>query len=183
MAVQHHRQTTAPPRKKCQVSFVIREETERCHRSGINSLQLDHHSQRLFSAGNPRHCLTAGGSGLPGTDGWERSSWECTDGGNFSFRFHDDSFVDDNPFSGLTSQVEIASFEYGTRIGLKTLTSSRWSITRIGSTTSSSAAAAALSYPPPATPPSKSGTPTRSVEVAVVVVVVDERSVGDSHFA
>jgi len=51
MAVQHHRQTAAPPRKKCQVSFVIREEVERCHRSGINSLQLDNHSQRLFSAG------------------------------------------------------------------------------------------------------------------------------------
>lgn len=51
MAVQHHRQTASTPRKKCQVSFVIREEVERCHRSGINSLQLDNHTQRLFSAG------------------------------------------------------------------------------------------------------------------------------------
>lgn len=51
MAVHQHRQTAATPRKKCQVSFVIRDEVERCHRSGINSLQLDNHTQRLFSAG------------------------------------------------------------------------------------------------------------------------------------
>jgi len=34
-----------------QVSFVIRDEVEKCHRSGINSLQYDPHQQRLFSAG------------------------------------------------------------------------------------------------------------------------------------
>jgi len=51
MAVHQHRQPVVTPRKKCQVSFVIRDEVERCHRSGINSLQLDNNTQRLFSAG------------------------------------------------------------------------------------------------------------------------------------
>ncbi|KAI1284988.1 WD repeat-containing protein 48 [Halotydeus destructor] len=38
-------------RKKVTVSFVIREETERYHRSGINSLQYDSVLNRLYSAG------------------------------------------------------------------------------------------------------------------------------------
>ena len=38
-------------RRKVQVSFVIREEGERCHRAGVNSLQYDHNLRRLYSAG------------------------------------------------------------------------------------------------------------------------------------
>lgn len=38
-------------RRKVQVSFVIREEKENYHRSGINSLQYDHALKRLYSAG------------------------------------------------------------------------------------------------------------------------------------
>lgn len=38
-------------RKKVQVSFVIRDEVERCHRSGVNALQYDHQLNRLYSAG------------------------------------------------------------------------------------------------------------------------------------
>jgi len=38
-------------RKKVQMSFVIREEGERCHRAGVNSLQYDHGLKRLYSAG------------------------------------------------------------------------------------------------------------------------------------
>jgi len=38
-------------RRKVQVSFVIREEGERCHRAGVNSLQYDHNLKRLYSAG------------------------------------------------------------------------------------------------------------------------------------
>ena len=34
-------------RKKVQVSFVIREEGERCHRAGVNSLQFDAYLNRL----------------------------------------------------------------------------------------------------------------------------------------
>ena len=34
-----------------QVSFVIRDEGERCHRAGVNSLQYDHNLKRLYSAG------------------------------------------------------------------------------------------------------------------------------------
>ncbi|XP_077990017.1 WD repeat-containing protein 48-like [Glandiceps talaboti] len=49
MAV-HHRQPSVA-RKKVQVSFVIREEVERCHRSGVNGIQLDPLTNRLFSAG------------------------------------------------------------------------------------------------------------------------------------
>lgn len=49
MAV-HQRHSTAVARKKVQVSFVIREEVERFHRSGINSLQFDQYNNRLYSA-------------------------------------------------------------------------------------------------------------------------------------
>ncbi|XP_002730546.1 WD repeat-containing protein 48 [Saccoglossus kowalevskii] len=49
MAV-HHRQPSVA-RKKVQVSFVIRDEIERCHRSGINGLQYDPITQRLYTAG------------------------------------------------------------------------------------------------------------------------------------
>jgi len=38
-------------RKKVQVSFVIREEGERCHRAGVNSLQYDPYLNRLYTAG------------------------------------------------------------------------------------------------------------------------------------
>ncbi|CAG2116054.1 unnamed protein product, partial [Medioppia subpectinata] len=38
-------------RKKVSVSYVIRDEVEKYHRSGVNSLQLDPHSGRLYSAG------------------------------------------------------------------------------------------------------------------------------------
>ena len=34
-----------------QVSFVIREEGERCHRAGVNSLQFDPYLSRLYTAG------------------------------------------------------------------------------------------------------------------------------------
>ncbi len=34
-----------------QVSFVIRDEGERCHRAGINSLQYDPFLKRLYTAG------------------------------------------------------------------------------------------------------------------------------------
>ena len=33
-------------RKKVQVSFVIRDEGERCHRAGVNSLQFDAYLNR-----------------------------------------------------------------------------------------------------------------------------------------
>ncbi|XP_052764108.1 WD repeat-containing protein 48-like [Mya arenaria] len=38
-------------KKKVQVSFVIRDETERHHRSGVNALQFDPQLSRLYSAG------------------------------------------------------------------------------------------------------------------------------------
>ena len=38
-------------RKKAQVSFVIRDEGERCHRAGVNSLQFDPFLKRLYTAG------------------------------------------------------------------------------------------------------------------------------------
>ena len=34
-----------------QVSFVLRDEGERCHRAGVNALQLDPHLNRLYTAG------------------------------------------------------------------------------------------------------------------------------------
>ncbi|XP_059483067.1 WD repeat-containing protein 48 [Neocloeon triangulifer] len=46
-----HKPGGPPGRKRVQVSFVIRDEVEKCHRSGINSLQYDPQQQRLFSAG------------------------------------------------------------------------------------------------------------------------------------
>ena len=45
------RKTVMAARRKVQVSFVIREEGERCHRAGVNSLQYDHNLKRLYSAG------------------------------------------------------------------------------------------------------------------------------------
>ncbi|XP_037083008.1 LOW QUALITY PROTEIN: WD repeat-containing protein 48-like [Pollicipes pollicipes] len=38
-------------RKRFQVTYVIRDEVERRHRAGVNSLQYDAHLQRLFTAG------------------------------------------------------------------------------------------------------------------------------------
>ncbi|KAK8786071.1 hypothetical protein V5799_007564 [Amblyomma americanum] len=48
----HHKQTSGHgTRKKVQVSYVIRDEVEKYHRSGINSLQYDPYLNRLYSAG------------------------------------------------------------------------------------------------------------------------------------
>ncbi|XP_077560332.1 WD repeat-containing protein 48 isoform X2 [Haemaphysalis longicornis] len=48
----HHKQTSGHgTRKKVQVSYVIREEVEKQHRSGVNSLQYDPYLNRLYSAG------------------------------------------------------------------------------------------------------------------------------------
>lgn len=48
----HHRQTSGHgTRKKVQVSFMIRDEVEKYHKSGINSLQFDTYLNRLYSAG------------------------------------------------------------------------------------------------------------------------------------
>ncbi|OTF70814.1 hypothetical protein BLA29_005693 [Euroglyphus maynei] len=53
MASSLHQRTMASHqvRKKITVSYVIRSEQERYHRSGINSLQYDPHLGRLYSAG------------------------------------------------------------------------------------------------------------------------------------
>lgn len=48
---QHHRQAVQNVRKKVQVSYVIRDEVEKCHRSGVNSLKFDPILSRLYSAG------------------------------------------------------------------------------------------------------------------------------------
>ncbi|XP_075545424.1 WD repeat-containing protein 48 isoform X1 [Dermacentor variabilis] len=51
----HQKQTSSggghTPRKKVQVSYVIRDVVERQHRSGVNSLQYDPQLNRLYSAG------------------------------------------------------------------------------------------------------------------------------------
>ncbi|KAM3723897.1 WD repeat-containing protein [Dirofilaria immitis] len=44
--------TTIPVKKKVQVSFVIRDEKEPMHRSGVNCLQYDAQTGRLFSGGS-----------------------------------------------------------------------------------------------------------------------------------
>ncbi|KAF4521366.1 hypothetical protein B566_EDAN006955 [Ephemera danica] len=49
-------------RKKVQVSFVIRDEVERCHRAGVNSLQFDPYQQRLYSAGRDSIILISASS-------------------------------------------------------------------------------------------------------------------------
>ncbi|XP_048249973.1 WD repeat-containing protein 48-like [Haliotis rufescens] len=46
-----HRGSGGQGRKKVQVSFVMREEVERHHRSGVNALQFDPLLNRLYSAG------------------------------------------------------------------------------------------------------------------------------------
>ncbi|KAL1123372.1 hypothetical protein AAG570_002457 [Ranatra chinensis] len=46
-----HKSGSQSGRKKVQVSFVIRDEVEKQHRAGVNSLQYDPHMQRLYSAG------------------------------------------------------------------------------------------------------------------------------------
>ncbi|XP_025091366.1 WD repeat-containing protein 48-like isoform X2 [Pomacea canaliculata] len=46
-----HRSNAGQGRKKVQVSFVIRDEVERQHRSGVNALQFDPMLNRLYSAG------------------------------------------------------------------------------------------------------------------------------------
>ncbi|KAL5013551.1 hypothetical protein ScPMuIL_007821 [Solemya velum] len=47
----HHRMSAGQGKKKVQVSFVIRDEIERYHRSGVNALQFDSILSRLYSAG------------------------------------------------------------------------------------------------------------------------------------
>lgn len=46
-----HPHNHAMPRRKVTMSFVIRDEEEPLHRSGVNALQLDRHTGRLYSAG------------------------------------------------------------------------------------------------------------------------------------
>lgn len=50
MAV-HHRTGSGHTKKKIALSYVIRDEIERHHRSGVNSLQFDSTNGRLYSAG------------------------------------------------------------------------------------------------------------------------------------
>ncbi|XP_069106790.1 WD repeat-containing protein 48-like isoform X1 [Argopecten irradians] len=47
----HHRSSGGQGKKKVQVSFVIRDEVERHHRSGVNALQFDPVFNRLYTAG------------------------------------------------------------------------------------------------------------------------------------
>ncbi|XP_015922477.1 WD repeat-containing protein 48 isoform X2 [Parasteatoda tepidariorum] len=51
MAAHHRQPSSHGIRKKVQVSFVIRDEIEKYHRSGVNSLQFDGYLGRLYSAG------------------------------------------------------------------------------------------------------------------------------------
>ncbi|XP_060865611.1 WD repeat-containing protein 48 [Metopolophium dirhodum] len=51
MSTLHKNCLAQPGRKKVQISFVIRDEEERRHRAGINSLQLDSKQGILYSAG------------------------------------------------------------------------------------------------------------------------------------
>lgn len=50
MATYHTRNSNVS-KKKVSISYVIREKEERCHRSGVNSLQYDPIKERLYSAG------------------------------------------------------------------------------------------------------------------------------------
>lgn len=47
----YHKQNSHVSKKKVSISYIIREKEERCHRSGVNSLQYDPHLERLYSAG------------------------------------------------------------------------------------------------------------------------------------
>lgn len=49
--ISSHRQTGTNARKKMQVSYVIRDEIEKYHRSGVNSLKYDPVLNRLYSSG------------------------------------------------------------------------------------------------------------------------------------
>ncbi|KAK8721181.1 hypothetical protein OTU49_012890 [Cherax quadricarinatus] len=51
MIAGHRQNSTHSTRKKVQISFVIRDEVEKFHRSSVNSLQYDPYLQRLYSAG------------------------------------------------------------------------------------------------------------------------------------
>ncbi|XP_064480757.1 WD repeat-containing protein 48-like isoform X2 [Ornithodoros turicata] len=51
MAAHHKQASSHGTRKKVQVSYVIRDEVEKYHRSGVNSLQYDPYLNRLYSAG------------------------------------------------------------------------------------------------------------------------------------
>lgn len=47
----YHKQNLNINKKRVSISYVIREEEERCHRAGVNSLQYDPYLDRLYSAG------------------------------------------------------------------------------------------------------------------------------------
>lgn len=47
----YHKQNSHANKKKVSISYIIREKEERCHRSGVNSLQYDSYLERLYSAG------------------------------------------------------------------------------------------------------------------------------------
>ncbi|XP_076056582.1 WD repeat-containing protein 48 [Oratosquilla oratoria] len=51
MITAHRQNSTHSSRKKVQISFVIRDEVEKFHRSSVNALQYDPYLQRLYSAG------------------------------------------------------------------------------------------------------------------------------------
>ncbi|KAK4303377.1 hypothetical protein Pmani_024605 [Petrolisthes manimaculis] len=51
MIAGHRQNSTHSTRKKVQISFVIRDEFEKSHRSSVNSLQYDPYLHRLYSAG------------------------------------------------------------------------------------------------------------------------------------
>lgn len=47
----YHKQNQHASKKKISISYVIRDEEERCHRSGVNSLKYDPYLDRLYTAG------------------------------------------------------------------------------------------------------------------------------------
>ena len=66
-------------RKRFQVTFVVRDEVERCHRAGVNSLQYDAHLQRLFTAGRDGVIRSDRVSdGVTRSD--RRTGWRCQQG-------------------------------------------------------------------------------------------------------
>ena len=47
----HQRQGSSQGKKKVSLSYVVRDEIERKHRSGVNALQYDPELKRLYTAG------------------------------------------------------------------------------------------------------------------------------------
>lgn len=86
MATQHQR-NHAEARKKIQVSFVLREEEERLNRSGVNSLQFDPATNRLYTAGRDSIIRV-----------WQRDQEHCEnvkDGGYETSMEHHTDWVND----------------------------------------------------------------------------------------